>query len=405
MNEVKTIKENFHSYPEILFTFLRLGSTSFGGPIAHIGYFHHEFVLKKKWISDKNFSDLVALCQFLPGPASSQIGMALGYNRAGVIGAILAWIGFTLPSAFLLVGFYYGITSFASSSFQPILHGLKLSAVVIVAHAIRSMGTKFSYDKPRASITVLTCISCLLIPFSFIQIILIFASGMIGSFLFGKENPATVSKEIRQSGNSIRSLFLILFFVLLILLPLVSFYFPHPEIRLFDSFYRVGSLVFGGGHVVLPLLQNEMVSNHWTTNEVFMNGYGAAQAIPGPLFAFAAYLGAASDILSPIWWKSGIALIAIFLPSFLLILGVLPFWESVRSNRNMQNAMSGINSSVVGILLAAFYHPIWTSSVQNVQDFSIVLIGFLLILFWEIPSWAIVLLSVVTSYGFYLAHY
>ncbi|TGN07037.1 chromate efflux transporter [Leptospira ilyithenensis] len=405
MSEVKKIREKFHSCLEITFTFLRLGCTSFGGPIAHIGYFHHEFVLKKKWINDKSYSDLVALCQFLPGPASSQIGMALGYKRAGLIGAILAWIGFTLPSAFLLVGFYYGITSLVSPGFQPILHGLKLSAVVIVAQAIWSMGKKFSYDKQRASITILTCISCLLIPFSFTQIFLIFVSGTIGSFLFQEETSAIISQKNKQHGSSFNFLFLILFFVLLVLLPLAAFYFPRAEILLFDSFYRAGSLVFGGGHVVLPLLQNEMVSRHWTTNEVFMNGYGASQAIPGPLFAFAAYLGAASDILSPVWWKAGIALAAIFLPSFLLILGVLPFWESIRSNRKIQNAMFGVNASVVGILLAAFYHPIWTSSVQNVQDFSVALFGFLLILFWEIPSWAVVLLSVVTSYGFYLSRY
>jgi chromate transporter len=378
---------------EVFWTFLRLGVTSFGGPIAHLSYFHDEFVTKRKWINGHAYADLVALCQFLPGPASSQVGIAVGLNRAGILGAIVAWIGFTLPSAIILVLFGLGISKFAINMDAGWLHSLKVVAVAVVAQAIWGMGVMLCPDKERITIAGIACILAGLIPLGWMQIGVIILGGVAG--VFSLRNTATlphVPVEIPLSKRQ-GAFFLILFVALLLVLPSVSQFSGSHGLKMFDSFYRAGSLVFGGGHVVLPLLQAEVVPTAWVSNDAFMAGYGAAQAIPGPLFTFTAYLGAVSSITPNGWSGAALCLMAAFLPAFLLVLGAIPFWEKLREFKNMRYALLGINAAVVGLLIAAFYHPVWTSGITNIKDFSLALGGFILLTFWRVPSWAVVVLS------------
>lgn len=380
---------------EVFLIFLKLGLTSFGGPIAHLGYFHDEFVVKRKWFDEHSYADLVALCQFLPGPASSQVGIAIGESRAGVLGAIAAWTGFTLPSALFLVAFAFGVSTFKGSISGSWLHGLKVVAVAIVAQALWGMGTKLCPDKRRASIAVVAAILALLIPSAIGQIGIIVAGGIIG-VLYLKMNSELPHNPIKTKINvKLGFVSLGLFVALVILLPLAASSTNIQSLKLFDSFFRAGSLVFGGGHVVLPLLKAEVVTPGWVTSDAFMAGYGAAQAIPGPLFTFSAYLGAMSSS-EPTGWIGGlIALVGAFLPSFLLIFGALPFWEKLRRISQMRYAMFGINAAVVGLLLAAFYNPVWTSAILSPKDFALAMLGFLLLVFWKTPSWAVVILSAV----------
>ncbi|MGZ3743889.1 MAG: chromate efflux transporter [Pseudobdellovibrionaceae bacterium] len=383
----------FKKYFEVFWVFLRLGFTSFGGPIAHLSYFHDEFVSRRKWINEHAYADLVALCQFLPGPASSQVGIAVGLNRAGILGAIVAWIGFTLPSAIILILFGLGISKFSVSMDAGWLHSLKVVAVAVVAQAIWGMGVKLCPDKERMTITGVACILTGLIPSGWMQIGVIILGGIAG--VFSLRSTATlphVPVEIPLSKRQ-GTFFLTLFVALLLVLPPLSEFSGSHGLKMFDSFYRAGSLVFGGGHVVLPLLQAEVVPTGWVSNDAFMAGYGAAQAIPGPLFTFTAYLGAVSSMAPNAWSGAVLCLIAAFLPAFLLVLGVLPFWEKLRGFKNMRYAMLGINAAVVGLLIAAFYHPVWTSGITNIKDFSLALGGFILLAFWRMPSWAVVLLS------------
>ena len=377
----------------IFFIFLRLGLTSFGGPIAHIGYFHDEFVKRRRWLDERSYSDLVALCQFLPGPASSQVGIAIGLQRAGVAGAIAAWTGFTLPSALLLVAFGYGIAAFHGPIGAGILHGFKLVAVPIVAQALWSMGTKFCADRISVIIAIVGAALAATLPFGFGQVSVIILGGIAGRFLM--QDSLSLPHVPIKIGFSRRAgaVLLATLAAILLLLPVAAHFSDSQSVRLFDSFFRAGSLVFGGGHVVLPLLKSEVVGPGWVSADSFMAGYGAAQAIPGPLFTFSAYLGSVSTVPPSGVIGALICLIAAFLPSFFLVFGTLPFWEQIRKYEGMRTAMQGINAAVVGLLLSAFYNPVWTSAIFSPRDFGLALLGFLLLVFVKVPSWAIVLLS------------
>jgi chromate transporter len=372
---------------------LKLGLTSFGGPIAHIGYFREEYVNRKKWLDEKSYADLVALCQFLPGPASSQVGIGIGLMRGGLPGAITAWLGFTLPSALALASFAYLYQGYGTSG-SGWIHGLQLAAVVIVAQAVWGMGRSLTPDRTRMSIAVITAIVTLLWGSPWSQVLLIAAGGLAGLALYKEapvesvtELPKTISKKPAAAA-------LILFFGLLILLPLLRNIYPTDWMALIDSFYRSGALVFGGGHVVLPLLEQEVVSSGWMTEQQFLAGYGAAQAVPGPLFTFAAYLGMALKG----WVGAAAALFAIFLPAFLLVVGVLPFWHSLRQRASAKRALFGINAVVVGMLLAALYNPVWTSAVHTPVDFGIVLAAFVLLMYWKLPPWLIVAFAALAGW-------
>lgn len=382
---------------EVFLVFLRLGLTSFGGPIAHLGYFHDEFVTRRRWINEHAYADLVALCQFLPGPASSQVGIALGLSRAGYPGAIVAWLGFTLPSAVLLVLFAFGVSNFSDSIPAGALHGLKVAAVAVVAQAIWGMSTKLCPDKQRASVAVMAAVAAAVFPTALMQVLIIIAAGLYGFFYLRKSDQLFhspfMTKVTKKSGAAL----LVLFFTVLIFSPLISQLTDNHSIKLFESFFRAGSLVFGGGHVVLPLLKNEVVNSGWVTNDIFLAGYGAAQAIPGPLFTFSAYLGAVSKTYPSEALGAALCLLAAFLPSFLIIIGVLPFWEHLRKYNTMKFAIHGINAAVVGLLVAAFYSPVWTSGILNVKNFSLFLVAFLLLVFWKKPSWLVVLMCALAG--------
>lgn len=383
---------------DVFWIFLRLGLTSFGGPVAHLGYFREEFVSRRQWLSDRSYADLVALCQFLPGPASSQVGIALGFSRAGYSGALAAWTGFTLPSAIVLILFALGLSSVGNNLSQGTLQGLKVVAVAVVVQAVWGMARGLCTDTKRITIMMLTTCGALLIPSSGTQVGMILLAGLAGMILFKPTQLAPHEplplKISRRSG----ALWLILFFVLLIGLPLATEVFANQTLSLIDAFYRAGSLVFGGGHVVLPLLQSEVVPSGWVSEEVFLAGYGATQAMPGPLFTFAAFLGASMTSLPSGWTGGIIALLAIFIPSFLLVVGVLPFWESLRKNLRTQAALSGVNASVVGLLLAALYQPVWTSTILSVQDFIFALIALVALMFWKLPPWLVVIAGGVAGW-------
>ncbi len=382
---------------EILRVFLQLGLTSFGGPIAHLGYFRREFVTKRGWLDEHAYADLVALGQFLPGPASSQVGMALGYLRGGIGGAVAAWLGFTLPSALLLVVFGLGLHDLSGWIGGDWLHGLKVVAVAVVAQALWGMGRSLTPDKERVSVAVAALVVASLFPSSRGQVAAIVAAGVFGwRFLV---LPASPLDDLAPMGGrrSVGAVFLVAFMALLVGLPLLATESPSYPLHLADSFYRAGALVFGGGHVVLPLLQAQVVPAGWVSNSDFLAGYGAAQAVPGPLFSFAAFLGAVSSQSPSGWVGAGIALIAIFLPGFLLVLGALPFWEHLRRYEAMRRAMLGINAAVVGLLLAAFFNPVWSSAVTDAKDFCLAVIAFALLVFWKVPPWLVVIFAAVAA--------
>lgn len=385
---------------EVLLVFLRLGLTSFGGPIAHLGYFRDEFVTKRKWITEHAYADLVALCQFLPGPASSQVGMGIGLSRLGIWGAVLAWIGFTIPSAVVLVLFGLGMTHFEVGEHQHWLHALKVVAVAVVAQAVLGMGKKLCPDKERITIAVIASVIVLFVHSAIVQILVLVVAGIFGAY-FLKTTSELPHEPLHKGKRRIGAIFLFLFVAILVVLPLLRTMYPEQALKLFDSFYRSGALVFGGGHVVLPLLQAEVVPTGWVSNDLFMAGYGMANAVPGPLFTFSAYLGAVSAPEPNAWLGAFISLIAVFLPSFLLIIGALPFWEKLRSLPRIRQSILGINAAVVGILLAALYHPVWTSAIFSAKDFALASVGFLLLEFWKVPSWAVVLVTVGASFLIY----
>ncbi|BAC15232.1 chromate transporter [Oceanobacillus iheyensis HTE831] len=385
-------KSSLSALLEILFISTRLGLTSFGGPIAHLGYFHEEYVRRRKWMDEKSYADLVALAQFLPGPASSQVGIGIGVMRAGTLGGIVSFIGFTLPSVIALVIFALLMQSFNVAEMGWI-HGLKLVAVAIVAHAIIGMAKKLTPDVKRKTIALVALVITLLWQTVYSQVVVIFIAAMIGYVLY-----KNYKSDVEESHTHVKILTkkfgficLSLFFGLLVLFPVLREITSSHWVAMFDSFYRSGSLVFGGGHVVLPLLEREFVPTGWVSEEAFLAGYGAAQAVPGPLFTFAAYLGAVMN-----GWVGGLlATIAIFLPAFLLILGTLPFWNSLRNNHKIKGALMGVNAAVVGILIAAFYQPIWTSAVLSPVDFAFAAVLFSMLVYWKLPPWVIVLTGAI----------
>ena len=395
----KTESRQGGSALEVLRAFLRLGVTSFGGPVAHLGYFRAEFVQRRQWLDEAVYADIVALCQFLPGPASSQVGISIGILRAGLPGALMAWLGFTMPSAVAMILFGYGVTRFGDLSGAAWLHGLKIVAVAVVAQAVWGMARSLCPDRERATIAVGAAILALAIPSAAGQVGAIAAGGLIGwSLLGGGAAAAPPGPPLAVYLPRALSLAAIAaFFVLLIGLPLLAAAFPLQPLKLFDSFYRSGSLVFGGGHVVLPLLQAEVVPTGWVSNDAFLAGYGAAQAVPGPLFTFSAYLGTVMGPAPNGWIGGLICLAAIFLPSFLLLIGALPFWDSLRRRPAVQSALRGVNAAVVGLLLAALYRPVWTSAIFTPADFAIGIVAFLLLALWAVPPWLVVILGALAA--------
>jgi chromate transporter len=384
-----------HSPVEVLRAFLKLGLISFGGPAAHIGYFRDEFVLRRRWLDDAAYTELVALCQFLPGPASSQVGFSIGLMRAGYLGGLAAWSGFTLPSAFALVLFAYGAHALVGPLGAGLLHGLKLVAVAIVAHAVFGMTGTLCPDRQRMIIATLALVLVLVGTSSTAQsgVILL---GALAGFLFCRSTPAPLpAAPVRTLVSRRVGVFSLSAFVLLLAiasLPVLPRLGAQPGVALFDAFYRSGALVFGGGHVVLPLLRDAFVKTGWVTDSAFLAGYGAAQAVPGPLFTFAAYLGALVAPAPQRLFGAALGLIGIFLPGMLLLLGTLPFWNILRSRAAAQAAMRGINAAVVGVLGAALYNPLWTSSVSSTADIGVALTLFLLLIAFRVRAlWVVVL--------------
>ncbi|MEK5105091.1 chromate transporter [Cytobacillus sp. FSL M8-0252] len=386
----KKTKTTFRSLIEILIVSTRLGFTSFGGPIAHLGYFHEEYIRRRKWMDEKSYADLVALCQFLPGPASSQVGIGIGVMRAGVLGGIVSFLGFTLPSVIALIIFALILQGLDVGD-AGWIHGLKVVAVAVVAHAILGMAQKLTPDLKRKAIALLALVVTLLWQTAFTQVGIILLSAFIGFLLYKQQTENEDSRIHVPISRRFAIVCLTLFFGLLVLLPILREVTSLNWIAMFDSFYRSGSLVFGGGHVVLPLLEREFVPTGFLSEESFLAGYGAAQAVPGPLFTFAAYLGAVMN-----GWTGGlIATIAIFLPAFLLILGTLPFWDSLRRNPKIKGALMGVNAAVVGILISAFYQPIWTSSILEPIDFAFAAVLFSMLVYWKLPPWIIVVTGAI----------
>jgi chromate transporter len=387
---------------EILGVATRLGLTSFGGPVAHLGYFREEYVVRRRWLDEATYADLVALCQFLPGPASSQVGIAIGISRGGLLGGLAAWLGFTLPSAIALVLFAYGLRGLGAAD-AGWLHGLKVAAVAVVALAVWGMARSLAPDRARATIAIVCAFCALLWPTGMGQVAIIAGAALVGLWLLpaSAATPAT-GKPVPVS-RTLGIAALVVFFGLLSALPIARQIAGSQGLALFDSFFRVGSLVFGGGHVVLPLLQAEVVRPGWVTSEAFVAGYGAAQAVPGPLFTFAAYLGAVMGPPPSGLAGAAIALVAIFLPSFFMIVGALPFWDTLRGRSSFQSALRGINAAVVGLLLAALYQPVWTSAIHGPADVGLALAAFGLLAFWKAPAWLVVVLAAAAGTLFALA--
>lgn len=384
----------------ILAVFLKLGLTSFGGPIAHLGYFRDEFVARRRWLDEQVYADLVALCQFLPGPASSQVGFAIGLTRGGFAGALAAWIGFTLPSALLMLAFAYGVDAFAGPLAQGILHGLKIVAVAVVAQAVWGMARTLAPDRVRGSIATAAVVAITLTGGAFGQVAAIALGALAGICLAGRwiEIPPgeTEGAVVTPVPLKVAGLLLATALALLMVLPgLAAVGIGGQPLALFDAFYRAGALVFGGGHVVLPLLQQSLVASSWMTQADFLAGYGAAQAMPGPLFTIAAYLGAVASPAPNGVAGAAIALVAIFLPGLLLVAGALPFWHSIDHVGWVRAAMIGINAAVVGILGAALYDPVFISAIRSPADFALATVAFLLLVAWRAPPWVVVLLSAV----------
>ena len=386
----RVVVEERGSPLEVFLVALRLGLTSFGGPVAHLGYFHAEYVVRRAWLDERRYADLLALCQFLPGPASSQVGIAVGTVRAGYLGGIAAWLGFTLPSAFALIAFALVVGSMDVAD-AGWLHGLKLAAVAVVAQAVWTMARNLAAGRERATIAIAAAAAALVAPSPVTQIGVIVVGGLVGWATFREEAPAEGDAVPPRRGLS--GLWLGLFVLGLAGLPVLAAVVDRQAVHVFDAFYRTGSLVFGGGHVVLPLIEREVVPPGWLSADTFIAGYGAAQAVPGPLFTFSAYLGAAFEP-EPNGVVGGLlALVAIFLPSFFLVWGVLPFWERLRAIPAIRSALVGVGAAVVGILVAALYDPVWTSAVFEPPDLALALAAFGLLVAWRLPPWLVVLFA------------
>ncbi|MBS0540172.1 MAG: chromate efflux transporter [Proteobacteria bacterium] len=376
----------------VFLVFLKLGLTSFGGPIAHLGFFRTEFVERRRWLDEEHYADIVALSQFLPGPASSKVGIIVGTLRAGIPGALAAWLGFTAPSALALILFGYGVAALGDLGHAPWLHGLKIVAVAVVAQAVWGMAKNLCPDRPRLTIAAAATVLVLAMPSTLGQVGVIVLGGLAGWRLLPAETVALNPLPVRLGrGWSVASI--VLFFALLIGLPLAVSATGNHWLAVFDAFYRSGALVFGGGHVVLPLLQAATVPPGWIGNDAFLAGYGAAQAVPGPLFTFAAYLGTVMGP-QPNGWQGGLfCLLGIFLPSFFLALGPLPFWNWFRRHPALRAMLKGVNAAVVGLLLAALYTPVWTGAIHAPLDFAIAAVALLLLVTWKVPPWLVVVVG------------
>ncbi|ASN05974.1 chromate efflux transporter [Virgibacillus necropolis] len=392
--EKQTNKKNrFQILIEILFASTKLGLTSFGGPVAHLAYFKDEYIDRRKWLDEKTYTDIIALCQFLPGPASSQVGIAIGMMRGGLLGGIISWIGFTVPSIIVLIIFALLYQNFSLGD-AGFIHSLKIVAVAVVLHALIGLGKKLTPDKTRLAIAIVAATVMLIYPSAWMQILLIVGAGMVGLKLFknraeSKVKPFSVNIS-KKTG--IISLSILVFS--LIALPILTKLTDNPLVNIFDIFFRVGSLVFGGGHVVLPMIEREIVPHGLMTADQFLAGYGMAQAVPGPLFTFSSYLGTMMEGIP----GAIVATIGIFLPSFLLIVAALPFLNGLRKRSSFQGILMGVNASVVGILLAAFYDPVIKSSIFDASDFALGIILFALLNIWKVPAWLIVILGVLGGY-------
>lgn len=390
MNSTK--KNQIRLLIEIFLVSTRLGLTSFGGPTAHLGYFHEEYVRRRKWMDEKSYADLVALCQFLPGPSSSQVGIGIGVMRAGILGGITSFIGFTFPSVVVLIVFALLMTGFDVGN-SGWIHGLKIVAVAIVAHAIIGMAESLTPDLKRKAIAIFALLVTLLWQTAFSQVGVILIAACIGYFLLKQKNDGEGVQSRFPVSKQVGGFSLLLFVGLLVALPLLKEATGSYWVAMFDSFYRSGSFVFGGGHVVLPLLEKEFVPAGWVSEESFLAGYGVTQAVPGPLFTFAAYIGTVMN-----GWQGGlVATVAIFLPAFLLVIGALPFWDQLRNHPKITGTIMGVNAAVIGILIAALYTPIWTSSILEAKDFGLAVILFSMLAYWKLPPWIVVFTGVVVG--------
>nr|WP_198675024.1 chromate efflux transporter [Aliidiomarina taiwanensis] len=384
-----------HAVWSVFWAFLKLGFTSFGGPVAHLGYFRHAFVSQRAWLSEQSYADLVALCQFLPGPASSQVGIAIGYTRAGYRGALAAWLGFTVPSAVALIAIALSLQHFGDTLSASTLHAFKLVAVAVVAQALLGMARTLCPDLPRVFLMLAAALCMFFIPTALGQVTVIAAAAVIGWLCFQSKAVAVTQAECFHIPMRRRAgvLWFSIFAFLLLSLPFFASTTGYASLTIIDAFYRAGALVFGGGHVVLPLLQAEVVATGWVSHDSFIAGYGVTQAVPGPLFTFAAFLGA-SLLTGPTGWLGGtVALLAIFLPSFLLVFAALPFWQHLRQQRSMQAALVGINAAVVGLLLAAFFQPVLTSAIHSLADVGFAALFLFALMYWRVPPWCVVLIS------------
>ena len=392
-------KKNNITSTEIFFSFFLLGLTSFGGPIAHIGYFRNVFVKQKKWLDEKTYIDFVSLCNFLPGPSSSQVGMSIGYHIKGINGSLLAWLGFTFPSAIILMVFGYTILNLENSISYGVLQGLKAIVVVIVLQAILGMSKNILKDYIAFIIATLTTVILIFFPSSLNQFLCLIFSGFLGLVIYKNEKQSDIKKPFQFKIKLLSFLALFLFFSLLFLLPFLSEFFNSNILDLASSFFRIGSLVFGGGHVVLPLLQEEFVSSGMIEKDIFLAGYGAAQAIPGPLFTFSSFLGIFFKNEFNVFLISLVCLFFIFLPSFLLVIGILPIWQEFKKIDIIIRAFKGINASVIGLLVAAFYNPVILSSLHVIEDLVLIIIAFIVLFFTKIPQWLAVLILSIGGWG------
>ncbi len=386
-------KHSFRTFIEILLVSTRLGLTSFGGPVAHLAYFKDEYVDRRKWLDDKMYADIIALCQFLPGPASSQVGIAIGMMRGGMFGGFLSWFGFTVPSIIILVIFalLYQTFSLGDGTF---IHSLKIVAAAVVLHAIIGLGKKLTPDRTRIAIALAAALIMLLYPSAWMQLLVIAGAGLLGLRFFNDKTETTVKPFPVSISKKIGVGSLALLGTLLIVLPILNRLTDHALLNLFDTFFRVGALVFGGGHVVLPMIEREIVPQGLLSSDQFLAGYGMAQAVPGPLFTFASYLGTMLGGIT----GAIVVTIAIFLPSFLLITSALPFLNELRKRASFQKVLIGVNASVVGILLAAFYDPVIISAINSGEDFALAAILFALLSIWKFPAWMIVGIGIIGGY-------
>jgi len=381
-----------HAWP-VFVAFLRLGLTSFGGPVAHLGYFRDAFVTRRGWLTERAYADLVGLCQFLPGPASSQVGMAIGLSRAGYAGMFAAWLGFTLPSALLMMLFALGVHATGMPVAAGALHGLRIVSVAVIAQAVWGMARTLCPDARRVTLmAIATCIA-LLVPAAWLQVVVIVAAGAAGLVLLPQPERGAHEPSPLHVSRRAGLLWLVLFAALIVVLPVAASALHSNTLAVVDAFFRTGALVFGGGHVVLPLLQAAVVAPGWVGDSAFLAGYGVAQAVPGPLFTFSAFLGALLRDAPNGWLGGMIALVSIFAPSFLLVAGTAPFWERLRRSTRMQAALAGVNAAVVGLLLAALYHPVWSDTIVSPRDFAAALVAFVALVFWRVPPWAVVIAS------------